>query len=311
MEVLAPPAAEYRGIESTPWLEETCEEQQTITDFLMREYNASPRLDIPIARSTEANVSYGRKAVAWGRRVGVRVIPHTFGGDDATADFIANVLAPDPDVDRVLAILPSNKPEGEEAIRFALPEGQDVDGMTLRLEVPLLVPATAEAMGVCAVRLANRQLKELGTVGVIGYGDRTCKPLVERVLKEQEITPAIILKTSAEINALNEKDPFVPELLACDTLFAAVPVGGLLTRERVRAGQTIVDGGFGIHPETNKACGCIDPEVWSLGGLVKATAFRRGVGPITVAITLGRTIDARLAKLGLDKQTVLELAAAA
>jgi len=302
---------DYLGIVSDAWLEETLLEQQLLTSNLLHHFGPEkgvPQIDLITTLDSAANLSYGRKAEKWGHEVGVRVVPHFFGDDFEAAGSIEYELGPHNDVDHMLAFLPSWTWEGQLAIRHAMPAHKDVDGVTLRQKVPRLVPATAEAMQISAERIAGRQLQEMGRIGVIGYGERTLKPLVERIMRDRQIKPAVLLQSKDEIKAL-QRGKFVDEIKACDTVFTAVPVGGLLTAERVRPGQIIIDVGYGIHPETEEACGNVDPSVFTLGGLVKATAFRRGVGPITVAITVGRAIDARMEKLGIDKPTALALAA--
>jgi 5,10-methylene-tetrahydrofolate dehydrogenase/methenyl tetrahydrofolate cyclohydrolase len=294
----------YLGIVSDRWIEETLEEQR----LLIGQLATAPRLDLVTTLDSQANGSYERKSIAWGEVVGVHVVPHHFDNDFQAATCIQE-LGEDDEVDGILAFLPSWTSEGEAAIRWAMPgTTKDVDGVTLS-SAPVLVPATAEGMGVAAERVAQRQLQELGRIGVIGYGERTLQPFVERVLKDRKIEPSVLVETRADIEAFQRGDRFVKELLSCDAIFTAVPVGCLLTPDRVRQGQIIIDVGYGLHPETLKPCGNVDPRIFALNGMVRAMAFRRGNGPLTTAITQGRTIDNRIAKEGYTKAELLALAA--
>jgi len=267
-------------------------------------------LHVVLTNDDLANVSYQEQSVAWGELVRGKVQRHAFGDDYEAATYIRDVLAPDDNVDGILAYLPSWTYDGEAAIREVIPPAKDVDGATLMVAQPRL-PATTEASWKIAELLTGCNLKEVGAIGVLGYGKRTLKPLVDTVMRDMHIEPAFILKSGKELIAFQEEGIGVPELMECDLVFSAVPIGIMLTPDRVRAGQKIVDVGTGgINPLTNKPCGNVDPRVFD-NKEVDVTAFRRSVGRVTTAIGFGRAIDERIRRERKNKTDILAEAALA
>jgi 5,10-methylene-tetrahydrofolate dehydrogenase/methenyl tetrahydrofolate cyclohydrolase len=292
------------GIVTDEWVQDTLTEQRLINGGLLGQNR--PSLHLVTTNDARPNLSYQRQSRRWGELTEAHVVPHRFADDYEAADFIGNKLGPDPDVDGILAYLPSWTKDGETAIRKAMPADKDVDGVTLN-QKPVLVPATAEAMRVVAERASGKDLRELGAIGIVGFGDRTLRPLVEDILQEElRVEPAVVFKTREEIEALRDEAVGVEDLMGCDTIFTAVPGGIIFTPDRVRDGQLIIDVGTGGVSATGKACGNVDPRVFSMSGLIRATAFRNSVGPITTAITQGRAINNRLAKLGMSRDQIIE-----
>lgn len=296
-----------KGIVTDPWVAQTLGEQLLINGGFLED--DKPSLHLVLTNDAAPNLCYYKQSRNWGERVGARIVTHRYADDFEAARVIEQELGPDPTVNGILAYLPSWTDEGQTAIRKAMPPEKDVDGVTLQGEQPLLVPATAEAMRIVAENISGRSLKEMGKIGLVGYGARTLRPLHERIMRSEAVgvEPTVIFDGRKQLEALKDEGEGVEALLNCDVIFTAAPNGILLTPDRVREGQLIIDVGTGgVNPENDNPCGNVDPAVFSMQGIVQATAFRRGVGPITTAITQGRAIDHRLAQVGLSRDQIVD-----
>lgn len=198
-----------------------------------------------------------------------------------------------PRISKILPLFRSASGWGDRRIRESVHPDKDADGVSPHRLVP---PATPEAQVSLAAHKLGRSISDIkpGKIGVIGRGPLVGKPLLEEVLPAHKVDVGklgLVLGTTPEIVA------GVPGLAEHDlqVLFTAIPVGALLRPQHIRDGTIVIDAGYGTDERTGMPCGNASPELLALNGLrgISVSAFRRGVGIVTVATVFDRTIPPR------------------
>jgi methylenetetrahydrofolate dehydrogenase (NADP+)/methenyltetrahydrofolate cyclohydrolase len=141
---------------------------------------------------------------------------------------------------------------------------------------PGLVPATAAGV----MRLLDEY--EIPFAGrqavVLGRSDRVGKPLA-----------LLLLHRNATVTVCHSHTPdLAKHTREADVLVAAVGRAGLVTSGMVRDGATVVD--VGMNRGESGLVGDVDPAVAERAGFF--TPVPGGVGPMTIAMVLGNTVQA-------------------
>jgi methylenetetrahydrofolate dehydrogenase (NADP+)/methenyltetrahydrofolate cyclohydrolase len=209
---------------------------------------------------------------------------HRFPADTPESeilDLLAELNADD-SVDGILVQLPLPGHMDEPAVLRSVDPAKDVDGFhilnagRLYLGEPFLVPATP--LGIMAM-LAEYEVELKGKEAVvIGRSEIVGKPMAMLLLAEHA-TVTICHSRTVDLATHTRR---------ADILVAAVGRPGLVTREMVKPGATVVD--VAMNRTEAGLVGDVDPAVFEVAGLM--TPVPGGVGPMTIAMLLRNTLTA-------------------
>ncbi|MBA2643450.1 MAG: bifunctional 5,10-methylenetetrahydrofolate dehydrogenase/5,10-methenyltetrahydrofolate cyclohydrolase [Actinobacteria bacterium] len=204
-------------------------------------------------------------------------------------DLVAELSADD-GVDGILVQLPLPGHVDESLVTSSMDPAKDVDGLhpinagRLFLGQPLHVPATP--LGVM------RMLEEYGVelkgseAVVIGRSEIVGKPMAMLLLAEHA---TVTLCHSRTVD-------LAQHTRRADLVVAAVGRPGLVTRDMIKPGATVID--VGINRTESGIVGDVDRDVAEVAGLL--TPVPGSVGPMTIAMLLSNTLQAaRHRRLGL------------
>ena len=280
-----------------------------------RQYGRPPGLAIVLVGQTAASEVYVRNKLQTGRKVGFRADLERLPESATVADVLGLVerLNASDVHDGILvqAPLPSTL-GGDVASRVfdAIAPEKDVDGLTpgnvgrLVQGRPTLVPCTPlgiiELLTCEDMPIAGRRACVIGRSEIVG------KPMA-----------LLLLQRDATVTVCHSK---TPELAAVcresDILVAAVGRAGLVTRDFVKPGATVVDVGTNTvtdaavaaslfpegHPRLARfrergtmLVGDVHPEVAEVAGAL--TPVPGGVGPLTIAMLMMNTLRAAHARM--------------
>jgi methylenetetrahydrofolate dehydrogenase (NADP+) / methenyltetrahydrofolate cyclohydrolase len=192
-------------------------------------------------------------------------------------------LAADPDVAGILLQLPL--PRGLEAgpLINRIPPAKDVDGLTTQSAG--LLARDQEGLRPCTPAgvielLDSEGLTIEGTKAVVvGRSDLVGRPMGQMLLN-RDATVTVAHKETRDLGAATRE---------ADILVVATGVQGLIGREHVKEGATVID--VGIHRTPSGLTGDVRAE--ELEGWVKAiTPVPGGVGPMTIAMLMANTLRA-------------------
>ncbi|UDY23466.1 bifunctional 5,10-methylenetetrahydrofolate dehydrogenase/5,10-methenyltetrahydrofolate cyclohydrolase [Nocardioides sp. Kera G14] len=227
-------------------------------------------------------VAAKRKAV---REAGMQDL-HVSLPAEATQAEVAGVidrLAQDPVVSGILLQLPL--PAGLEsgALINRIPPSKDVDGLTtasaglLARDQPGLRPCTPA--GVIELLDSEGVTIEGAKACVVGRSDLVGRPMGQMLLNRDATVTVAHKETRDLISATRE----------ADILVVATGVQGLIGREHVKPGATVID--VGIHRTPTGLTGDVRAE--ELEGFAKClTPVPGGVGPMTIAMLMVNTLRA-------------------
>ncbi len=213
---------------------------------------------------------------------------HRFPEDTQQVE-ILNLIAElnaDDGVDGILVQLPLPAHMDEPTVLRAVDPAKDVDGFhvlnagRLYLGEPFLVPATPS--GVMVMLEAHDVELEGKEAVVIGRSEIVGKPMAMLLLAEHA-TVTICHSRTADLAAHTRR---------ADVLVAGVGRPGLVTKEMVKPGATVID--VGVNRTEAGLVGDVDPGVWEVAGLM--TPVPGGVGPMTIAMLLRNTLTAARAR---------------
>ena len=198
-------------------------------------------------------------------------------------DLLAELNA-DEDVDGILVQLPLPAHMGEPRVTRSVDPVKDVDGFhplnagRLFLGEPLHVPATP--LGVMRM-LEEYDVELIGREAVvIGRSEIVGKPMAMLLLAEH-----------ATVTICHSRTPdLAAHARRADVLVAAVGRPGLVTRDMVKPGATVID--VGVNRTESGIVGDVDKAVAEVAGLM--TPVPGGVGPMTIAMLLQNTLRAAL-----------------
>jgi methylenetetrahydrofolate dehydrogenase (NADP+) / methenyltetrahydrofolate cyclohydrolase len=217
--------------------------------------------------------------------VGMRSIHHELGTatpTDELLDLVRELNGYD-DVDGILVQLPLPEQIDQDAVVSAIAVEKDVDGLTahsaglLAQGRPKLVPCTPqgviELIGEAGTEIAGAEAVVLGRSILVG------RPLAA-LLTNANATVTVCHSRTRDLAAVCSR---------ADILIAAVGSPGLVGREMVKPGATVID--VGTNRTDDGLVGDVDFDaVAEVAGAI--TPVPGGVGPMTIAMLLANTLRA-------------------
>jgi methylenetetrahydrofolate dehydrogenase (NADP+) / methenyltetrahydrofolate cyclohydrolase len=275
-----------------------------------------PGLAIVLVGDNPASEVYVRNKLKSGAEVGFRADLERLPAHATLADTLALVerLNKSPVHDGILVQSPLPKAMGADAAQRvfdAIAPEKDVDGFT-PVNVGLMVqqrPALVACTPSGIIELLLRE--EIPIAGrhavVIGRSDIVGKPMA-----------FLLLHRHATVTIAHSKTPNLPEVARqADILIAAVGRAGLVTKDFVKPGATVIDVGMNRVTEADVAerlfpggharldvfrskgsvlVGDVHPEVADVAGAM--TPVPGGVGPLTITMLMMNTLRAASARVG-------------
>ena len=284
---------------------EVAAEVKTMTAAGMR-----PGLAVVLVGHNPASEIYVRGKVKSSEEVGIYSEKHTPPEAISTGkllELIADLDRRD-EIDGILVQLPLPPQVDAKKILMAVDPAKDVDGFHpmnvgfLSTQRPGLVPCTPA--GIIEILKRSNILIAGQEAVVVGRSDIVGKP-----------TAMLLINANATVTVCHSKTRDLPGVCRrADILVAAIGRAGMITRDFVRPGATVID--VGMNTVTDRAefdrlfagnakreetfrskgstlVGDVHPEVAQVAGAM--TPVPGGVGPLTIAMLMANTV--RAAKL--------------
>jgi methylenetetrahydrofolate dehydrogenase (NADP+)/methenyltetrahydrofolate cyclohydrolase len=266
-----------------------------------------PGLAVVLVGHNPASEIYVRGKVKASEEVGIYSEQHTPSDSATTAELLALVqdLNRREEIDGILVQLPLPPQVDSKRVLMAVDPGKDVDGFHpvnvgfLSTQRPGLVPCTPA--GVLEI-LRRSQIPIAGREAVVvGRSDIVGKPAAMLLLNANATVTVCHSKTH-DLGAVCRR---------ADILVAAIGRAGMITRDFVKPGATVIDVGMNKvtdaaefqrlfsgnakREETFRAKGStlvgdVHPEVAEVAGAL--TPVPGGVGPLTIAMLMYNTVKA-------------------
>ena len=269
-----------------------------------------PGLAVVLVGNNPASEIYVRGKVKSCEEVGIFSEKHTPPETVSTSELLSLVdhLNRRDDIDGILVQLPLPTQVDSKKVLMAVDPAKDVDGFHpmnvgfLSTQRPGLVPCTPGGI-MEMLRRSNIPVAGQEAV-VVGRSDIVGKPMA-----------MLLLNANATVTVCHSKTRDLPEVCRrADILVAAIGRAGMITRDFVRPGATVID--VGMNKVTDRAeferyfkgnekreqafakngstlVGDVHPEVAAIAGAI--TPVPGGVGPLTIAMLMANTV--RAAKL--------------
>ena len=269
-----------------------------------------PGLAVVLVGNNPASEIYVRGKVKSSEEVGIYSEKHTPSSDVTTAELLALVedLNGRDEIDGILVQLPLPSQVDSKKVLMAVDPAKDVDGFHpmnvgfLSTQRPGLVPCTPGGV-MEMLRRSNIQIAGQDAV-VVGRSDIVGKPMA-----------MLLMNANATVTVCHSKTRDLPGVCRrADILVAAIGRAGMVTRDFVKPGATVIDVGmnkindraeferyFRGNEKREQAfakngstlIGDVHPEVAEVAGAL--TPVPGGVGPLTIAMLMANTV--RAAKL--------------
>jgi methylenetetrahydrofolate dehydrogenase (NADP+)/methenyltetrahydrofolate cyclohydrolase len=269
-----------------------------------------PGLAVVLVGHNPASEVYVRGKVKSSREVGIYSEQHTPPETVSTGELLELIAALNrrEEIDGILVQLPLPPQVDAKKVFLAVDPAKDVDGFHpmnvgfLSTQRPGLVPCTPA--GIMEI-LRRSQIPIAGQEAVVvGRSDIVGKP-----------TAMLLINGNATVTVCHSKTRDLPGVCRrADILIAAIGRAGMVTREFVKPGATVID--VGMNQVTDRAeferlfagnakreetfrtrgstlVGDVHPHVAEVAG--RLTPVPGGVGPLTVAMLMANTV--RAAKL--------------
>jgi methylenetetrahydrofolate dehydrogenase (NADP+)/methenyltetrahydrofolate cyclohydrolase len=269
-----------------------------------------PGLAVVLVGHNPASEIYVRGKVKSCEEVGIYSEKHTPPETATTAELLALLddLNRRDEIDGILVQLPLPPQVDAKKVLMAVDPGKDVDGFhpmnvgLLSTQRPGLVPCTP---GGIMEMLRRSNIPVAGQEAmVVGRSDIVGKPMA-----------MLLINANATVTVGHSKTRDLPGVCRrADILVAAIGRAGMITRDFVRPGATVID--VGMNKVTDRTefdryfkgsekreqafakngstlVGDVHPEVAELAGAI--TPVPGGVGPLTIAMLMANTV--RAAKL--------------
>jgi methylenetetrahydrofolate dehydrogenase (NADP+)/methenyltetrahydrofolate cyclohydrolase len=284
---------------------EVASEVKTLTAVGMR-----PGLAVVLVGHNPASEVYVRGKVKSSGEVGLYSEQHTPPeaiSTDELLELIADLNRRD-EIDGILVQLPLPPQVDVKKVLMAVDPAKDVDGFHpmnvgfLSTQRPGLVPCTPAGI----MEILNRsRIPVAGQEAVVvGRSDIVGKPVA-----------MLLLNANATVTVCHSKTRDLPEVCRrADILVAAIGRAGMITREFVKPGATVIDVGMNqitdrkeferlfagnakreetFRTRGSTLVGDVHPQVADVAGAI--TPVPGGVGPLTIAMLMANTV--RAAKL--------------
>jgi len=276
----------------------------------LAEAGMRPGLAVVLVGHNPASEIYVRGKVKSCEEVGIYSEKHTPPETVTTADLLALVddLNRRDEIDGILVQLPLPRQVDSKKVLLAVDPAKDVDGFHpmnvgfLSTQRPGLLPCTPGGI-MEMLRRSNIAVAGQDAV-VVGRSDIVGKPMA-----------MLLLNANATVTVCHSKTRDLPGVCRrADILVAAIGRAGMITRDFVRPGATVIDVGmnkitdrtdferyFKGNEKREQAfakngstlVGDVHPEVAEIAGAI--TPVPGGVGPLTIAMLMSNTV--RAAKL--------------
>jgi methylenetetrahydrofolate dehydrogenase (NADP+)/methenyltetrahydrofolate cyclohydrolase len=272
-----------------------------------------PGLAVVLAGNNPASEIYVRGKVKSSEEVGIYSEKHTPPDNVTTEELLALVddLNGRNEIDGILVQLPLPPGVDSKKVLLAVDPAKDVDGFhptnvgSLSTQRAGLVPCTPagimEMLERSGIKIAGQEAVVIGRSDIVG------KPMA-----------MLLLNANATVTVCHSKTRDLAEVSRrADILVAAIGRAGLVTRNFVRPGATVIDVGMNRvtdplefarlfagnarREETFKTKGSVlvgdvHPEVAGIAGAI--TPVPGGVGPLTIAMLMSNTVKASKMRRG-------------
>src|SRR6266702_2099993 len=274
---------------------------------------ARPGLAVILVGSNPASEIYVRGKVKSCEEVGIYSEQHTPSAKVTTEELlelVANLNRRD-EIDGILVQLPLPSQVDSKKVLLAVDPAKDVDGFHpmnvgfLSTQRPGLVPCTPA--GVMEI-LKRSNIPIVGQEAVVvGRSDIVGKPVA-----------MLLLNGNATVTVCHSKTRDLPGVCRrADILIAAIGRAGMITRDFVKPGATVIDVGMNrvtepaefarlfagnakreeaFHAKGSTLVGDVHPEVAEVAGAI--TPVPGGVGPLTIAMLMSNTVKAAKLRRG-------------
>ncbi len=236
---------------------------------------------------------------------GIHSRSETLPATTSEAELLALIdeLNADPAIHGILVQLPLPRHIDDAKVLLAVDPDKDVDGFH-PINVGRLATGDPDVLAPCTPRGVIEMLLRSGAdpsgrhVVVVGRSNIVGKPMALLLLRRApggNATVSVAHSRTADLGALTR---------TADILVVAVGRAGIITRDMVKPGATVIDVGTNRvddpgHPRGYRVVGDVDFEgVREVAGAI--TPVPGGVGPMTIAMLLANTVEAaaRLRKAG-------------
>jgi methylenetetrahydrofolate dehydrogenase (NADP+) / methenyltetrahydrofolate cyclohydrolase len=276
-----------------------------------------PGLAVVLVGHNPASEIYVRGKAKACEQIGIHSEQHTPPDSITTAELLALVetLNRRDDIDGILVQLPLPSQVDAKKILMAVDPAKDVDGFHpvnvgfLSTQRPGLVPCTPAGV----MEILNRsQIPVAGREAVVvGRSDIVGKPAA-----------MLLLNANATVTVCHSKTHDLPGVCRrADILVAAIGRAGMITRDFVKPGATVIDVGMNkvtdaaefarlfpgrsagnakreeaFRAKGSTLAGDVHPEVAEVAGAI--TPVPGGVGPLTIAMLMFNTLRAAKMRRG-------------
>lgn len=272
-----------------------------------------PGLAVVLVGNNPASEIYVRGKVKSSEEVGIYGEKHTPPESSTTEQLLALVddLNRRDEIDGILVQLPLPPQVDSKKVLLAVNPAKDVDGFHpmnvgyLSTQRPGLVPCTPagvmEMLGRSGITISGQEAVVVGRSDIVG------KPMA-----------MLLLNANATVTVCHSKTRDLAEVCRrADILVAAIGRAGMITKDFVRHGATVIDVGMNRvtdavefsrlfagnrkREETFQAkgsvlAGDVHPEVGEIAGAI--TPVPGGVGPLTIAMLMANTVKAAKMRRG-------------
>jgi methylenetetrahydrofolate dehydrogenase (NADP+) / methenyltetrahydrofolate cyclohydrolase len=272
-----------------------------------------PGLAVVLVGHNPASEIYVRGKVKASEEVGIYSEQHTPPDTSTTAQLLALIedLNRRNEIDGILVQLPLPPQVDSKRVLMAVDPAKDVDGFHpvnvgfLSTQRPGLVPCTPagviEILKRSEIPIAGREAVVVGRSDIVG------KPAA-----------MLLLNANATVTVCHSKTPDLPDVCRrADILVAAIGRAGMVTRDFVKPGATVIDvgmnkvtdraefqrlfAGYAKREETFRTKGStlvgdVHPEAAEVAGAL--TPVPGGVGPLTIAMLMYNTVKAAKMRRG-------------
>lgn len=272
-----------------------------------------PGLAVVLAGNNPASEIYVRNKVKACEQLGIYSQKHTPGSDVMTDELLTlvNELNERDEIDGILVQLPLPAQVDSKKVLLAVSPEKDVDGFHpmnvgyLSTQRPGLVPCTPAGI-IEILKRSNIPIASSEAV-VVGRSDIVGKPVA-----------MLLLNGNATVTVCHSRTRDLPGICRrSDILVAAIGKAGMITREFVKPGATVID--VGMNTVTDRVefrrffsgdekrersfaekgstlIGDVDPRVAEVAGAI--TPVPGGVGPLTIAMLMTNTVKATKLRRG-------------
>ena len=278
-------------------------------------HGAPPGLAVVLVGNNPASEIYVRNKIKACHDLGIYSESITPPGTISTAELLAIVgdLNARPDIDGILVQLPLPPQVDTKRILLAVAPAKDVDGFhpsnVGNLVAALPGPRACTPAGILELLKRYRIPIAGKRAVVVGRSDIVGKPVA-----------MLLLNDNATVTVCHSKTRDLPAVCRrADILVAAIGRPGMVTRDYVKPGATVID--VGINKVTERAefdrffsgnkkreesfltkgstlVGDVHPEVAEVAGAI--TPVPGGIGPLTIAMLMSNTVKAAILRRGSD-----------